>query len=73
MKYINNQLHLSATDLSNHLGRKHLTQLELKRANRTLTRPERHNALFRETKQINKLGSVNRYSGHSASDINVVM
>ena len=28
---------------------------------------------FGETKQINKLGSVNRYSGHSASDRIVVM
>ena len=39
-------LSLSATDLSNHLSCKHLTNLEIQRAEGTLTRPERKNAFL---------------------------
>jgi len=39
-------LNLSATDLSNHLSCKHLTNLEIQRAEGTLVRPERKNAFL---------------------------
>ena len=43
MKLVNNNIVLSATDLSNHLSCKHLTQLNIGHVRKKLMRPERKN------------------------------
>jgi len=43
LKLANDQISLSATDLSNHLSCTHLTQLNRKHAHKELVRPERKN------------------------------
>ncbi len=74
MKLVNNEIILSATDLSNHLSCKHLTQLNQKHAKQELQRPVRHNQFL---KRIQDMGEKHeaayldhlRRSGHTVLEI----
>ncbi len=51
MKIVDSNLHLSATDLSNHLSCAHLTQLEIRKAKGELKKPVRKNHFLNRIKE----------------------